>query len=414
MTKCWTGILLVMLAILMQSGRATKLANSPGVSSIELDSRSESAEQFEDGATSSTSSSVSPSESSDSSSSSVTPSATSDSSSSSVTPSASPDSSSSSVTPSASSDSSSSSVTPTEPNTSSDSTNPVSSTTDTTDKPTLTGKELFIRTEEVLGDIDQSLNILQELFLELREKLHSGPLHHIRSKVNRSFSRKDVETKTDICITDSGTCNTIEELLLRISKQTNDLTANPEAWGDSQLSQLEIQSNDLTEAVKNPNKDHFKEEETKTRINEVKGEVSEGRRVASEQVKSFEAAERDSVIFTSVLGTVGGLMVVGLLGAVIFAVSKGKKVSKKPGKKGYNQVPEERIPVGDFIRAHDNPPPTRSSPEARKDPDARDEYATPYAPAAPVNRDPYARGRSPGEARSHYSQGRSGGLPRRY
>ncbi|ROT72960.1 hypothetical protein C7M84_008627 [Penaeus vannamei] len=325
MTKCWTGILLVMLAILMQSGRATKLANSPGVSSIELDSRSESAEQFEDGATSSTSSSVSPSESSDSSSSSVTPSATSDSSSSSVTPSASPDSSSSSVTPSASSDSSSSSVTPTEPNTSSDSTNPVSSTTDTTDKPTLTGKELFIRTEEVLGDIDQSLNILQELFLELREKLHSGPLHHIRSK-----------------------------------------------------------------------------------------EVSEGRRVASEQVKSFEAAERDSVIFTSVLGTVGGLMVVGLLGAVIFAVSKGKKVSKKPGKKGYNQVPEERIPVGDFIRAHDNPPPTRSSPEARKDPDARDEYATPYAPAAPVNRDPYARGRSPGEARSHYSQGRSGGLPRRY
>ncbi|XP_069976753.1 zinc finger CCHC domain-containing protein 10 [Penaeus vannamei] len=140
MTKCWTGILLVMLAILMQSGRATKLANSPGVSSIELDSRSESAEQFEDGATSSISSSVSPSESSDSSSSSVSPSESSDSSSSSVTPSASPDSSSSSVTPSASSDSSSSSVTPTEPNTSSDSTNPVSSTTDTTDKPTLTGK----------------------------------------------------------------------------------------------------------------------------------------------------------------------------------------------------------------------------------------------------------------------------------
>nr|XP_027223242.1 cell wall integrity and stress response component 2-like [Penaeus vannamei] len=195
MTKCWTGILLVMLAILMQSGRATKLANSPGVSSIELDSRSESAEQFEDGATSSTSSSVSPSESSDSSSSSVTPSATSDSSSSSVTPSASPDSSSSSVTPSASSDSSSSSVTPTEPNTSSDSTNPVSSTTDTTDKPTLTGKELFIRTEEVLGDIDQSLNILQELFLELREKLHSGPLHHIRSKVNRSLAGRTSRRK---------------------------------------------------------------------------------------------------------------------------------------------------------------------------------------------------------------------------
>ncbi|XP_037802541.1 serine-rich adhesin for platelets-like isoform X3 [Penaeus monodon] len=389
MTKRWTRIfLLVAFAILMQSGRAAELADSTYTVSSTADS------------TISTSST-------DSSSSSVASSTDSS------------DSSSSSVASSTdSSDSSSSSVaSSTDSNTlTSDSTNPVkSTTTDTPDRPLLTGKELFIRTGEVLDNISGSLDDLQKLLeAESREKSHAGPLHLTGSKVNRFFSQKDVGTKADMCLKDTPPCIAIEQSLSKISNLTGVLADYTEVWNDNLLSQLENENEKLAEAVGEAVKDDFDVAVTKETIDDVKQQVSAGSQVASERVEEFEQAEQDSVIFTSVLGTFGGLMVLGLLGAVIFAVVKGKKVSKTKESKGYNQVPEERIPVGDFIRAHDDPPPARSTGEASRLPHARSDYATPYAPDAPANRDPYARGRSPGGPRPAYSQGRSGGLTRHY
>ncbi|XP_063610292.1 uncharacterized protein LOC134784218, partial [Penaeus indicus] len=287
-----------------------------------------------------------------------------------------------------------------------------STTTDTPDRPLLTGKELFMHTGEVLDDIDQSLNKLQDILnSELREKSHAGPLHLAGSKVNRSFPRKDVGTKADMCPTDEPHCTAIEQSFSAINDLTKILADDPKAWTDEYLRKLENENGILTEAVDGAKKEDFEVTETKKKIQVVKQQVSEGSKVASAQVEEYEKEELDSIIFTSVFGAIGGLMVVGLLGALMFAVVKGKKVSKTKENKRYNQVPEERIPVGDFIRAHDNPPPARS--EANKAPYARSDYATPYAPEAPANRDPYARGRSSGEPRS-YGQGRSGGLTRNY
>ncbi|XP_047472389.1 agglutinin-like protein 5 isoform X2 [Penaeus chinensis] len=410
MTKCWTRILLlVMIAILMQSGRAIESDNSESstsssVPSTYISSSSVSSTDISSSSVPSTDISSSSVPSTDISSSSVPPTYTSDGSSSSV------ESNTDSSDGSSSSDAlSTDSVTLT----SDSSTNPVESTT--TDRPLLTGKELFMRTGKVLDDIDQSLDKLQQLLApEMREKSHTGPLHLTGQKVNRYFRREDVGTKTEMCLNDKPSCIAIEQSCSDITDLTKVLADHPELWDDKLLSQLEDDSGILTDAVEEAKKEDFNVATTSAMIEDVKQQVSEGSRVASDQVEEYEKAEEDSIIFTSVFGTIGGLMAVGLLGTVIFAVVRGKKVSKTKEKKGYNQVREERIPVGDFLRAHDHPPPARSSAEASSAPHARSDYATPYAHDAPANRDPYARGRSPGEPRSSYAQGKSGGLTRHY
>ncbi|XP_042885282.1 probable GPI-anchored adhesin-like protein PGA55 [Penaeus japonicus] len=281
--------------------------------------------------------------------------------------------SSSTFTSTDSNSGSSSTDTSTDSNTSP--TEPVSSTSGASEKPLLTGKLLFQNTIEVLSNIDQTLGKFEgKVNGNLREKSNPGPLRLVWSKLNWSFIQNDVRTKAaedqNMCQDEVDPCMAIRKLLNTIKSQTTDLADNPQSWNDDQYRQLESNSIQFDKEVEviNDNK-IFNKEVTMSTIKDVKQSVDQGSQAASAEVQAYEKAETDSIVFASVFGAVGGLMGVAVVGAVIFAVVKNKKVTKKPGSKGYNHVPEERIPIGDFISGHSDPP--ARGVEAQRDPYAR-------------------------------------------
>lgn len=67
-------------------------------------------------------------------------------------------------------------------------------------------------------------------------------------------------------------------------------------------------------------------------------DLSEGIQNADQEIKGLERTEKDSIIFVSVFGTIGGLMVVALLAGTGFVIYKKKtggsiKIKSPAGKK---------------------------------------------------------------------------------
>lgn len=54
-------------------------------------------------------------------------------------------------------------------------------------------------------------------------------------------------------------------------------------------------------------------------------DLNEGIQNADQEIKGLEKNEKDSIIFVSVFGTIGGLMVVALIGGAGFVIYKKKK-----------------------------------------------------------------------------------------
>lgn len=284
-------------------------------------------------------------------------------------------------------------------------TTPHIGTTTTTQPPTVDQQlELLEDTKVELNEFDATLDNFVNLLEEsdgarsVEGKLTGGGQDHPAAWW-RGAKEGNTGNIDNICIDSANDlCNQLKDSLKVTESLVTILDEDVEAWTNEKLTDLQDENDKLSyiynEAKKEENKDAFKEsvnnDEFQAVVGSMKEEVNTGLDNVNKKIDNLMNPDNTgSVVLVAVIGSIGGLMVVGLIGVMTYgAVKKGKLKKKSKKAAPYNKLQGEHIPIDGFLS---DAPAARQPP--RSDPYRSDPYSSPYGPRNESNyRGPATRG----------------------
>ncbi|CAL4064318.1 unnamed protein product, partial [Meganyctiphanes norvegica] len=206
-----------------------------------------------------------------------------------------------------------------------------------------TEKDLFEDTQEALASIKQSYDDLLALASSLTTttiaptptttstttaaaplaaKSSVGETQEKMLYLTNNRNRNDAKCTTDICVN-------ITSIIDQIQKTTTGV----EKWtvASNELQELNAESTTLKFQVTEANDTHKEDFKTdavfiEQQVEEKKTDLEDAIKSVEEKIDEIKQQDTNSLILVSVIGTVGGLIVIALVGTSVYAfIAKGKK-----------------------------------------------------------------------------------------
>ncbi|XP_042231223.1 uncharacterized protein LOC121877101 [Homarus americanus] len=136
------------------------------------------------------------------------------------------------------------------------------------------------------------------------------------------------------CIKNTGICYNIQQTLQDIDQQMDILKSNTDMWGIACLKQLRKNSEQLTNLTTEAEEESdFTAEIDKENfcdlLKESQTAVTTGKAAVEHKLADLKKMEQNCITLVSVVGTLGGLMILAILATLCFSVSKRHSGIKK-------------------------------------------------------------------------------------